>query len=403
MEQFDDSLGKAVMLTSTERMTQALDMLRRWEQWTWQDAYDFVTVGVWHEDTQRKLMGMLKKAESLGAPSPKQGFKNLDIELRIAIATSFHVVDHAGGITGLGSMVFVPDRGPRSWRLYDKNSESILTANFKEGQFGRISGIPGTGKTNTGCVIMEEWVKNEKRTAFTNIKPKHPLKEFPDSRIVYVKDAKAFFLALSHIQEGTTWILVLDEAGLIYSRPDQTTRRVKDLDKFMRIARHLHGSILLIEQRIESVPSIIQEFSVCLFYCEHPGVLNIELKGPTLAFRDRVKDFPRTSLPFDTYDIAYLEINVDLQRMFASLAGAEKPMEVLKDFIENERWKESKKEIKLCAHCGIKPLGPGAHRFCEDCQTLGQYERRLEKQSTKKKDDLDTFLKDENVDRDNPG
>lgn len=361
-EGIEDSLGKAVMIESTKRMSQALDLLHRFKMWTWQDAYDFVTVAIWNERDQEAFFNMLRASQKGGAPSPALGIKDLDLKLRVSMAQSFHVVDHAGGITGLGSMVFVPNDGYRTWRIYNP---SILTANYQtEGNFGRISGVPGTGKTNTGCVISEQWASEPNHFAIGNIRMK------PDvERFLFTKDAKSFLMTIATLPKDAKWLFTLDEAGLIYAKPDQATRRVKDLDKFMRVVRKLKGSINLIEQREDAVPTLIQEFAKNIFYCESKGIVSIEMRGPNLAFRDTVKDFPKTTLPFDTYDIAYFPINVDIQKLLASISGAEEPMKALAQFLEIQDAPVKQYLEKTCAFAGCGKSLVGMHpnaRYCSN-------------------------------------
>ncbi|HKZ42791.1 MAG TPA: hypothetical protein VJ044_17640 [Candidatus Hodarchaeales archaeon] len=358
----EDSLGKAIIIESTKRMTQALELLRRIKMWSWEDAYDFVTVGVWNEREQSAFFEMFQKARLLGAPSPSQGIKDLDVILRTAVATSFHAVDHAGGITGLGSMVFVPDQGHRTWRLYNP---SILTANYQsEGNFGRISGVPGSGKTNTACVISEQWASEPNHVAIGNIRM---LK--PDERFIYTHDAKAFFLAIANLPYEVKWLFTLDEGGLVYSKPDQATRRVKDLDKFARCVRKLGGSLNLVEQREDSIPNLIMEFAKNIFYCQRKGTVAIELRGPDLAFRDTVKDFTKTTLPFDTNDIAMFPINVDVQRLFSAISGSEDPKKALRQYFEMEDAPVKEYLERVCAFppCGKSLVGmhPKA-RYCSN-------------------------------------
>ena len=362
-----NAMDRWKIIESEKRMTQALDRLRTIRMWSFQDARDFITVGVWQEEKQEAFLTMIDTAEKrsiseIGPPSPYLAIKDIEMRLRLAVATSFHVVDHAGGVTGLGSMVFSPNDGNRTWRIYNP---SILTANYQtEGNFGRISGVPGSGKTNTACIIAEVWANEPGHVSIGNIKMTKP-----DERFIFTKDAKSFLMAIATLPQDTKWLFTLDEAGLIYAKPDQATRRVKDLDKFMRVVRKLKGSINLIEQREDAVPTLIQEFAKNLFYCERKGVVSIEMRGPELAFRDTVKDFPKTSLPFDTYDIAYFPINVDIQKLLGAISGSDEPMRSLAQFLEIQEAPIKEYLEKVCAYpaCGKSLVGmhPKA-RYCSN-------------------------------------
>lgn len=395
----DDSIGKATILTAEERMTEALDLIHDLDGWSWQNLEDFITVGVREPQDQRALFAMIADARApipgeVPANKPSE-IRNLDAELRMAVTHSFNAVDHLG-LSALGSMVFKPSMNLRSWHIYNP---AILIANFEEGNFGRIGGVPGSGKTNTGCVLIEQWVKaGPNHIAFTNIKPKGAM-QYENRQIVYVKDAKELFIGISKLLPGETWIMVLDEGGLIYSRPDAATRRAKDLDKLMRIIRKLHGSFIIIEQRVESVPLILQEFSTTVLYCpvklmegSHTARLNIELRGPKLAFRDRVKDFPPTKMPFDTYDIAFWSININVYAMFAAISGTEDANQAIADFIGNEA--TAKPLHTNCQQCG-KPL-PGnrspLQKFCSDSCRVAHHQQKKRDAADLDPENVEDFL-----------
>lgn len=403
----DDSIGKATILTAEERMTEALDLIRELDGWSWENLEDFITVGVREPQDQRALFTMISDARN---PAPgnqaanKPGeIQNLAAELRMAVTHSFNAVDHLG-LSALGSMVFRPTTNLRSWHIYNP---AILIANFEEGNFGRISGVPGSGKTNAGCHMILEWVRSSpNHIAFTNIKPKGA-QQYANPHIIYVKDAKEFFLAISRLLPGERWIMFLDEGGLIYGKPDAATRRAKDLDKLMRIIRHLHGSFVIIEQRPESVPTILQEFATTILYCpvkliegSKSGRINIEMRGPKLAFRDRIKDFPPVNLdevPFDTYDFAFWSVNINIYALFSAVAGSDDPYGAISDFIQAAHGVEGKAYFKTCQRCG-KPLPEGHSRlqkFCSDACRVAAHEQKKRDEAELDPDNVEAFIEQE--------
>jgi len=80
----EDSLGKAVMIESTKRMTQARNLLARFNTWTWEDFEDYVLVGVWQEDRAAEFYRLEELAKAKGFSYPAQAFRNMDKELRKA-------------------------------------------------------------------------------------------------------------------------------------------------------------------------------------------------------------------------------------------------------------------------------------------------------------------------------
>lgn len=323
----EDSIGKAMMFESTRRRLQFYGLMDRFEELPFEDVVKIVDSGVLNPEKKKALFLQIRTAMSKGATSPAE-IPNIEWHIREEVGRSFQLVDKMG-ISALGSMVFDWNDGIDHWRIYNPD---IIVANFKEGGFGRIAGLPGMGKTNLGCVMIEEWTKKGSGyTAISNILPEKGHKSY-----VYVESAKDFLTALTHIKGR--WLFILDEGGLVYGRQDQTTRRVKDLDKLMRIVRKLHGNMVLVEQRIESVPALIQEFAQNLYYAHAPGIVTIDLRGPHLRAMVKVREFPRTQLPFDTYDVAYFATHgVDLQEVFGVITGEKDWKVALLNYLEEEK------------------------------------------------------------------
>lgn len=322
----DESLS-TMSLLGTQRMEQWHDLQNeaRFKQLSYDDVYRIIGNVV----DERKKMLLLRGVEHFqeaGCPAPWmiQGLLTL---LRAAIPDSFHTIDKVGGFTGAASLVFVPYNNVPVWDFYNPN---ILIRNFSEGGFGRISGRPGTGKTNLACVILEEWVKAAPglNMGFTNIRQ---TKETP--RIHFVSNAKELFLAISRLEPAERWLFVLDEGGLVWAKQDVSTRRAKDLEKFCRVIRKMHGNMILVDQRDEAIPTTIQQWSTSIFFCWEPGLLTIDLRAP-VGFQAKVRGFPKTGLPFDTYDIGYFAINVSIPDILESMSGEEDPGEMIKIMLE---------------------------------------------------------------------
>jgi len=137
----------------------------------------------------------------------------------------------------------------------------------------------------------------------------------------------------------------------------------------MRCVRKLGGSFNLIEQREDSVPKLIMEFAKNIFYCESRGTVSIEMRGPELSFRDTVRDFPKTTLPFDTDDISMFPINIDIQKIFAFISGSDDPKKALRQYLEIEDAPVKAYIEKVCAYAGCGRSLVGMHpkaRYCSN-------------------------------------
>ena len=334
----DDSLGKALMLTSTERMHEALDLLDRFPQLTYSDVRNMMTTGVWNKDEQRGMLELIDSERAKGNP-PAQ-IPNLELELRQAISTSFHVADKMGGITGIGSMVFDRSRGMNDWDIYNP---ALLTMNYREGQFGRINGMPGMGKTNLACRMMEQW-HSEGKVAISNIFPTSP-----DDRYVYAPSAKALLKAIVATPADVVWHFWLDEGGLVMDKKEAMTRRSRDLEHLFRIIRKLHGNLTFIEQREDSVPTLLFEWSTSLFFCHEPKVVTFDLRGPFKRAKGKVFGFPETKLPYQTYDPAYFKFNINVEKLFETLSGATDPKAAIQRFLVGETTTEDEAAQEIMA------------------------------------------------------
>lgn len=307
-------------LMGTERMKDALDLLDRFPQLTWEDLLAIITVGVANQKEKRILFRGVENAREMGhrSPSTVHGLEN---RLRSDIADSFQYVEKTGGLTAVSSMVFDRMRGDTTWKILE-DGPHILAANFKEGQFGWITGLPGTGKTATALKILEEWI-DLGHVALSNIRIKGDIEDYH-----YVGSPREMFLRIADIieQDPDYWLMVLDDAGASGLSTDYaSTSRVKDLNRLAKLAvRKLGGNLILVDQREAKggVPTIIQEFSSSRFYCHRVGggIVTVDLRGPYRYFHMKIEDFPMTPFEFSTKGAAYFDMtDLDLDALFSAL------------------------------------------------------------------------------------
>jgi len=224
-------------------------------------------------------------------------------------------------------------KGDISWQVLE-DGPAILASNFREGQFGWISGIPGTGKTVTGLKIIEQWM-GMGNVALSNIRIEDRV---PSESFRYVRDAREMFLAIADSMDRP-WLMVLDEAALSgWYRGDATRRKDKDLDKFARIIRKLGGNLILIEQREASVPTIVQEFASSRYYCHRVGggVVTVDLRGPYRYWRAKIQDLPNTIFRFRTEDIAFFptEEVLEFEELYRAIASTDDIARAIRDYLK---------------------------------------------------------------------
>jgi len=306
-------------LMGTERMRDALDFLERWPQLTWEDVCDMVTVGIVNPDEKRLLFRAIEVMRERGVAAPRYAI-GLEGRVRAGISDSFQHTEKTGGLTAVASMVFNRHRGEMTWRVM-QDGPHILAANFREGQFGWISGRLGTGKTDTACSIMEQWI-DLGFVALSNIKT------HVDGPYAYVQDAKAMLLEIARILEDPMpdyWLMVFDELFISgWSTAQASTSKDKELDGFARTIRKLGGNLLVVEQLEKKVPTTIQELATSRYFCHRVGggVVTVDLRGPYRHFNAKFEDFPKTNLEYETKDFAFFPTTevVDFDGLYQALA-----------------------------------------------------------------------------------
>jgi len=308
------------ILAAAERMRDGLSWFRRWESLSWDDVEEFVTAAVRNPSDQLLLFGFVRREKMAGVPSPA-GSPTLKDKLRRCFRQSFET----DALSAMGA-IQVPHEGNGgfSWKVFERDP---LTANLTEGQFVRISGPPGGGKTNLGCVMIHRWMGRGFR-AITNIRN--------IEGAVYAPDIRSLLRGvIAARKENIAWTFWLDEPRIAgYIRQRTMTTRSQDLDKVVTAVRKLGGNMVLIEQMPEAVPALIVAWARSLFYCHEPGYVSIDLRGPTLVWRQDVRDFPATTLTFDTRDFAAFRVDLDVDAMFQEIAGAKDQLTAMLEYVD---------------------------------------------------------------------
>lgn len=370
--ELDPNMGRMQILKGEEIGTDALNEIHEIPQWTWLQYEDFVTVAIWDPLIRQRFWDLEDMAIAAGAKSPAQ-IPNLAKQLRNGYADSIHMADRQSGLTGVGSFVFRPRaRDPP----FKKFHPDLWIANLSEGQFGRIGGLPGSGKTRWLVYMIKRYAASG-RFAFSNVKP---TSENPAWS--YVTTSKRLFSGVAQLKPSDRWTFFMDEAGIVYSKADAATRRAKDLDKLCKLIRKFHGNFVLAEQRPESVPTTVQDFAKTIVYCERPGTISWELKGPIIADRDRCRGIPNDD-DFDTYDPAFFRTtDLDLMRMFDFISGKPDIFEAIREFLKLPSGSEKTagamhSNQSVCLYCGneFERKWPAQKFCCKEHQTAAKNER----------------------------
>lgn len=303
-----------------ERMTQFLQVMARFKSLSWENIIDIVTVGVWDVAEKEYLFANAIAYQDSG--KKPQDFEHLDFRLRSAVSASFHFAERFG--IGVGSMVFDLESSYDDYYIYNQD---LIVENFDEGSFGRVSGPPRKGKTNTACVMIERLLEQD-CLCFTNIYMKKTV-----AGITYVNDARTLLTAIA--KADGKFLFIYDEGQASgYSSSTATSIESRYTDNLFRIIGKLMGNVLYIDQIEMKAPNVIKEWSMTqLRMTDVPGQLMIDI-GEPINFHKMVSGFPKTKLPFMTRDIASFNMNVNVERMFQLMSGKpEKQKEIILEFL----------------------------------------------------------------------
>lgn len=303
---------RALARIAEEKMTQFLKIMDRWETIDWKTVRNIVTTGVWDYKERTELFSIIKKYDEGLVNIKPRDVPGLDYRLLNAVPSTFRIAERMSGATGIGSIVFETSSVLDEFKYYNPD---LLIMGFDEGNFGRWSGNPRTGKTNGACVLMERWIAKN-RIVLTNIAKKEETNTF-----IHTKDARSLFDTLTIIPRQTKYIFIYDEGGLTDSKSHSSTLHARYMNDIYRVIGKTWGNALYIDQLYTKAPETIETFSTNIFHSLEKGVVYFELNG-SIEFRRVLTDFPKTNVPYDTRDMAYFDSkSLNVEAMFSAISG----------------------------------------------------------------------------------
>lgn len=259
---------------------------------------------------------------------------------------------------------------------------------FQRGTISRVSGKPGSGKTDGSLYLAELQWKRARITVLTNIvidwekNPDHPMR----SHIHQVTSLKGLLWKILDIREG---ILILDEAG-IFGSTGAAGRR-QDLgtwEMILKLIRKFGLAVMWIDQRGKgSTPPTVRELSS--WHIHRPSKFIMEIyevfykddhRDPIerIRARWRMNEKNTTTVPYDTHAPGSFDMNLGDRDVYDP---------------EKDKW--HKEEIRLreildaIRNVREKDLRPTMKRFLEknnmapEPETAAAEEREREKEEEK--------------------
>jgi len=307
-----DFQARALAHIAEEKMTQFLKLMDRWETVDWKTVKHIVATAVWDHKEKMRLFDIIRKYDDNLEDSKPRDITGLDYSLYAAVPNTFRMAEKYSGATGIGSIVFETTNVIDEWQYYNPD---LLIMGYNEGNFGRWSGPPRKGKTNGACVLIEQWIK-QNRIAITNIAKKEETNKF-----IYSRDARSLFEILSTVPRQTKIIFIYDEGGLSDSKSHSSTLHARYMNDVYRVWGKFWGNTLYIDQSYTKCPEVIETWSTNIYHSIEPGTIYFELSGD-IEFRRALTGFPKTNLPYDTRDLAYFDSKtLNVEGMFAAISG----------------------------------------------------------------------------------
>jgi hypothetical protein len=227
---------------------------------------------------------------------------------------------------------------------------------FREGNINTLYGLPGSGKTNCACYLMQPCVEHG-FYVYTNVHffdfedigkaiklgklPPGPTYIRKPEQIKTVTKISDLLEGLLTTRKNTT---VIDEGGFFATSTMGTSTKVRQLKELCYIIRHLNSSLLLIAQaRGSIVPDLrktlvkyqldinrVSEYYRELVISISEGYINDEgEKDVRFKTIDTIGKIPMSKLPWDGFFLPKFKFDIDLSDAFDEL-GEYNSVEILK-------------------------------------------------------------------------
>lgn len=204
----------------------------------------------------------------------------------------------------------------------------FIVAYFKPAKTILITGDRGSGKTDISILIAEYLVKSGGWNCYTNI-----YLEGSPARFEHISTAREMFLNLAESQTNKN-IVILDESSIFGSGKRAMSKGNQNLEIFIDLIRKFRACVVFITPEYKNVmPKIRNNYEIWIDKKSHKiayARLNSDRASPL-----KINNIPKTSIEFDTYNLAGFEFDIDMSEFtkqlseFHSSKYREKVIEIL--------------------------------------------------------------------------
>lgn len=174
--------------------------------------------------------------------------------------------------------------------------------------FGTITGPQGSGKSHC-AVWMTESLTTFGYNVASNIKMRICHSQRGSKAITRYRHVSKMSQVMNLWEHGgDNWIVFLDETGIHWSRRDNSSKKNKEMEKFIRLFRKKGLSLILIDQLYHTIPWILKEWETVAIkrYKSHKTIISNELINANL------RDISLSFLDFDSRELPTFEVDIDL-------------------------------------------------------------------------------------------
>lgn len=188
------------------------------------------------------------------------------------------------------------------------NWDEIFLDIFKKPPvMGTITGEMGTGKTYSAVWLSESLNKKHIHVA-SNIDVELINPRCGRDAIHYYHRVTSMSGLMNLNYKNT--VVILDETGIHWSRRDNTTRKNKDMEKFIRLFRKRGLSLILIDQLYSTIPNILKEWSS--FQMKRYRSKRTVIRSNKLD--TSLDELKLNIYKFDTKELPPFKVDIDIQK-----------------------------------------------------------------------------------------
>jgi len=226
---------------------------------------------------------------------------NFMATVRVQAMKRFSMLDN---LSMLGAMNSQP-KAANSMR-WNHIADAVWLSQMKPGMFAVITGNPGSGKTDIATRIAKVGISSG-ITVVSNITTKE-----------WTATQKASDLIRALVSDTKPKLCLLDEMGVSWARKQAMSNRNIALEKLGRVIRKFKSSLIVIIQEKSTVPPLIEKFSTMYLHKESKTRCEVRISNKECRLDNTLTHVPKSTLTFNTDDIAPLDMDIDIDKVFSA-------------------------------------------------------------------------------------